>query len=235
HRWDVTPADARRIQARLRKKVRLTPLPPRPRTVAGADCAFSRDRETVAAVVVVFALPRLEVVERAEAFAPLGFPYVPGLLTFREGPALLAAFKKLEAAPDVALFDGQGYAHPHRLGLATHLGLWLETPTVGVAKSRLVGEAREVPERAGRYRTLYDAGEAVGRVVRTRDRTKPLYVSPGHLCDLDGAMRVTLRCGGGYRLPEPTRVADREVARLVGRGGRGPGTPRPRRSSPRTP
>jgi deoxyribonuclease V len=225
HRWDVTPAEARRIQARLRAEVRLTRLPPRLSTVAGADCAFSPDRSVVAAVAVVFTLPRLEPVERAEGFAPLDFPYVPGLLTFREGPALLDAFRKLRTEPDVVLFDGQGYAHPHRMGLATHLGLWLERPTVGVAKSRLVGEAREVPARSGRYRTLYDRGEAVGRVVRTRDRTKPLYVSPGHLCDLAGAMRVTLRCGGGYRLPEPTRRADREVGRLAKRSGSGSGTP----------
>jgi deoxyribonuclease V len=216
HRWDLSPRSAAALQESLRKKVVLRPAPSHPRIVAGADCAFTRDGREVVAVVVVFRLPGLELVELATGRAPLVFPYVPGLLSFREAPALLDAFSRVRNAPDVVLFDGQGIAHPRRLGLASHLGLWLGLPTVGCAKSRLTGHARGTPAtRRGSYRTLYDQGDPVGRVVRTRDGVNPLFVSPGHLCDLAGAMRLTLRCGAGYRLPEPTRVADREVGRVA--------------------
>jgi deoxyribonuclease V len=187
--------------------------------VAGADCALSRDGREVVAFVVVLELPGLAEVARASGRAPARFPYVPGLLSFREAPALLEAFARLPATPDAVLFDGQGYAHPRRLGLASHLGLWLGVPTVGCAKSRLTGHADEPGPRRGSYRSLRDGGETIGRVVRTRDGVKPLYVSPGHLCDVPGAMRLTLRAGGGYRLPEPTRIADREVGRMAKEAG----------------
>jgi deoxyribonuclease V len=187
--------------------------------VAGADCAFTPDGSEIVAFVVVLALPGLREVARASGRAAASFPYVPGLLSFREAPSLLDAFAALTVRPDVVLFDGQGYAHPRRLGLASHLGLWLGLPTVGCAKSRLTGEASEPGPRRGSYRTLRDGEEAIGRVVRTRDGVKPLYVSPGHLCDMPGAMRLTLRANGGYRLPEPTRIADREVGRMT-KGGR---------------
>ena len=216
HRWDITPRQAFELQKELCGKVVLQPPPSRPRVVAGADCAFTRDGSEVVAVVAVFRLPDLELVELVTGRAPLEFPYVPGLLTFREAPALLDAFSRVECTPDVVLFDGQGIAHPRRVGLASHLGLWLGIPTVGCAKSRLTGHPRGQPRRQrGSYRTLYDRGEAVGRLVRTRDDVNPLFVSPGHLSDLAGSMRLVLRCGSGYRLPEPTRVADREVRRVV--------------------
>ena len=187
-----------------------------PKIVAGADCAFTRDGAEVLAVVVAFRLPGLIEVARAEGRAPVRFPYIPGLLSFREAPALLAAFRKLPVTPDVVLFDGAGFAHPRRFGLACHVGLWLDLPTVGCAKSRLIGEAEEPGPRRGSYRTIRVKGEPIGRVVRSRDDTKPLWISPGHLCDIPGAMRLVLRCGGGYRLPEPTRIADREVTALRG-------------------
>lgn len=215
HRWDVTPKEAVRIQQRLRDRVRIVPPPPHPRIVAGADCAFTPDGSEVVAAVVVFELPGPVEIERREGRAPVTFPYVPGLLTFREAPALLDAFARVESEPDVVLFDGQGIAHPRRMGLATHLGLWLDRPTVGCAKSRLTGENRGEPgEVRGRWRALFDGEETIGRVVRTRDGVKPMWISPGHRCDVSGAMRVALLCGAGYRLPEPTRVADRAVARL---------------------
>lgn len=215
HRWDVTPKEAVRIQRRLRDRVRLVPPPLRPRIVAGADCAFTPDGSAVVAAVVVFRLPGPVEIERREGRAPVTFPYVPGLLTFREAPALLDAFSKVESEPEVVLFDGQGFAHPRRMGLATHLGLWLDRPTVGCAKSRLVGEVRAEPGPArGRWRAIRDGAETVGRLVRTRDGVKPMWISPGHLSDVPGAMRVALLCGAGHRLPEPTRAADRAVAAL---------------------
>jgi deoxyribonuclease V len=214
HRWDLDVPAARRLQKELSAEVRIVPPPSRLRTVAGADCAFTRDGAEVVALAVVFRLPELTEVARASGRATARFPYVPGLLSFREAPALLDAFARLEVTPDVVLLDGQGLAHPRRFGLACHVGLWLGLPTVGCAKSRLVGEAREPASRRGSYRTIRLRGEPVGRLVRTRDSVKPLWISPGHLCDLPGAMRIVLRCGGGHRLPEPTRIADRDVARL---------------------
>jgi deoxyribonuclease V len=218
HSWNLDVKEAMRLQERLRERVRLVAPPRNPKLVAGADCAFTPDGRSVVAFIVVLALPELTEVARATGRAEARFPYVPGLLSFREAPALVDAFKSLDVRPDAVLFDGQGYAHPRRLGLASHLGLWLDVPTVGCAKSRLTGEAGEPGPRRGSYRTLTDRGEPIGRVVRTRDGVKPLYVSPGHLCDLPGAMRLALRAGAGYRLPEPTRVADREVSLLAKEG-----------------
>jgi len=216
HDWDLTPRAAIRLQRRLVGDLRFKPPPRRPRLVAGADCAFTKDRTTVVAAVLVLSLPSLELVTHAVGQAPAVFPYVPGLLSFSEAPALLDAFSRIEVTPDVVLFDGQGIAHPRGLGLAAHLGLWLDLPTVGVAKSRLVGDHRGEPRPArGSWRALTLEGRTVGRVLRTRDGVKPLYVSPGHRCDIAGAARLVLATGNGYRLPEPTRLADREVARLT--------------------
>jgi deoxyribonuclease V len=215
HDWDLNPREAVRLQARLRERIVMTPVPRKLGTVAGADCAFTKDRKTVIAAVLVFRLPALSVEDRAVGRAPAVFPYVPGLLSFREAPALLDAFGRLEVTPDAVIFDGQGIAHPRRLGLACHVGLWLDLPTVGCAKSRLIGETRGEPRAArGSWRALRDDGETIGRVLRTRDGVKPLYVSPGHRADVAGASRLVLETGGGYRLPEPTRQADLLVARL---------------------
>ncbi|MEN8149625.1 MAG: deoxyribonuclease V [Planctomycetota bacterium] len=216
HDWDLTPKEAIRLQARLSEKLVFTPPPRRPRLVAGADCAFTKDGGTVVAAVLVLSFPGLEVVERAVGRAPAVFPYVPGLLSFREAPALLDAFAKIESSPDVVMFDGQGLAHPRRLGLACHLGLWLDVATIGCAKSRLAGTSRGDPRPSrGSWRKLSIDGDEVGRVLRTRDGVKPLFVSPGHRADVAGAARIVLATGVGYRLPEPTRLADREVARLT--------------------
>jgi deoxyribonuclease V len=218
HRFDLGPKEARELQEELRTRVRHVPVARRPRVVAGADCAIAPGGREILAVVLAFALPGLCPVARAEGRAPLVFPYVPGLLSFREGPALLDAFAKLDATPDAILFDGQGIAHPRRFGLAAHLGLWLGVPTVGVAKSLLCGEVRGAPgPRRGNRRRLTLDGEAVGVVLRTRDGVNPVIVSPGHLADLESAVRLTLACGAGFRLPEPTRLADREVNRLAAR------------------
>ena len=212
HEWDVSPAEARSIQADLAARVDLTDAISLDaiETVAGVDNTYvtREGRTTAGAVVVVLTFPAMEIVETAFAWQPIAFPYVPGLLSFREAPAVLAACADLTVEPDVFLCDGQGYAHPRRLGLASHLGLFLQRPTIGCAKSRLVG-AYEEPERVfGAHTPLIDRGEVVGTAVRTRPRHKPLFVSPGHKISVETAVAVVLACcRDGAFLPEPTRLA----------------------------
>ena len=216
HDWNVSPAVARTIQTELAGQVDLTDAISLDaiETVAGIDNAYiTENGETMAcATVVALAFPSLEVIETAVAWRPVTFPYVPGLLSFREGPAVLAACANLAVEPDVVLFDGQGYAHPRRLGLASHLGLFLARPTIGCAKSRLVGQFEE-PERIfGAHTPLVDRGEVVGAAVRTRPRHKPLFVSPGHKVSVDTAVAIALACcrNGAFQ-PEPTRLAHETV------------------------
>ena len=205
HPWHVSPAEAQEIQQRLRLEVRLEGGLEGVRAVAALDVGFRGDMAR--AVAVVFTFPALEEVEACIAERPVEFPYVPGLLTFREGPAALAALGGLAADWDLLLCDGQGYAHPRRLGIASHLGVLLDRPSVGCAKSRLVGMHGEVGEAAGNWTALVAGGEVVGAVVRTRSGVKPVYVSAGHRIDLNGAIEVVLRCTRGRRLPEPLRRA----------------------------
>ena len=200
------------MQRRLAPKIVQRGLPRNTRLVAGVDCAFSRDGDYCLAAVVLWDVVDKRVVEERTARRKLRFPYVPGLLTFREGPAALAALGKLREKPDVLMFDGQGIAHPRRFGIASHVGLIIGIPSVGCAKSRLTGTHRQVGERRGNNVHLVDDGEVIGVVLRTRDGVRPVFVSPGHLCDLDSARSLTLRCATGYRLPEPTRLADQRVA-----------------------
>ena len=204
----MSPAKARAIQRRLAAEVRLAPLKP-VSTVAGLDCAFGGDR--VFAVVVVWDVERRRVIERRALSRPLQFPYVPGLLSFREAPALLAALRRLRTPVDALLCDGQGIAHPRRFGLACHLGVLLDLPAVGCAKSRLIGDWAEPGGDRGERSPLTHDGKRIGTVLRTRTGVKPLFVSPGHLCDFEGAADLVLRCGGGLRLPEPVRLADHHV------------------------
>jgi deoxyribonuclease V len=178
------------------------------RTVAGVDVAVQDD--VARAAVVVLSYPGLELLEVARAKRRVTFPYIPGLLAFREGPAVLAAWEKLPAKPDLLLFDGQGVAHPRGIGIASQMGLWLQTPAVGVAKSRLYGRHAEVGPRFGdraELRDERDPARIIGQVLRTREKTNPLYISPGHLIDLEHAAEFVLACCRGYRLPEPTRWA----------------------------
>jgi len=220
HRWDVTPGEAREIQNRLRGRVELADRLGRVRSVAGADVALDLRRGRAIAGVVVFRFPELEEIERVTVSRPLTFPYVPGLLSFREAPALLAAFERLRHAPDVIFCDGQGYAHPRRFGIACHLGVLLDRPTIGCAKSRLIGEHSEPSRAAGSWTPLRDAGETIGAVLRTRAGVKPIYVSPGHRVSLGRAIELTLAVCDGFRIPKPTRVADHFVE-AVKREGRG--------------
>jgi deoxyribonuclease V len=212
HSWNVTPAEAIRIQNEMiRPAVRCRKVPRRAHRIGGADVSFDEDRKIAVAGIIVWDMVRREVVEQVYGVAPLRFPYVPGLLTFREGPAILAAWWKLACPPDVVMFDGTGYAHPRRCGLACHLGVLLDVPSIGVAKSRLCGAADEPGPRRGESTDWFDRGELVGRVVRTRDRVAPLFISVGHRATLDDAVRLTLACGTRYRLPEPTRLAHQFV------------------------
>ena len=214
HRWDVTVQEARAIQRRLRAGVDRRDRIGRVRWVAGADVAFG-DGKAFAAVLA-FSFPDLRLVETAHAVAPLAFPYVPGLLTFREGPALLKAFGALRTRPDLVLFDGQGVAHPAGFGLASHMGVLLDCPSIGCAKSVLVGEwdADALGPWRGAWVPLVFKGKRVGAAVRTRETTKPIFVSVGHRVSPRSAIRLALACYAGYRIPEPTRQADIAVARL---------------------
>ncbi len=208
HQWDVSAAEARELQRRLASRIIASGGPASVRTVAGVDVAAGRSAGSGRAAIVVLSYPGLAEVERSTVELPLPFPYVPGLLSFREAPLVLAAYDRLTVRPDLLLVDGQGIAHPRRFGLASHLGLWLDLPSVGCAKSRLVGEYDQPGEAAGATAPLIDGGERIGAVVRTRAATRPLFVSPGHLIGIDEAVAWTLACCRGRRLPEPTRLAD---------------------------
>jgi len=215
HSWNLSPKEAVALQRDLAGQVVLREVvPDAVRLAAGVDVSCARFSPKVFAAVVLFDLAAGVVVEKASAQAAESFPYVPGLLSFRELPVVLEAFRRLQRVPDVVLVDGQGVAHPRRFGIASHLGLWLDLPAIGCAKSRLCGEHVEPEVQRGAWAGLYEGGEEIGRVLRTRDRVRPLYVSPGHKVSMEQAVRMVLACGRGYRLPEPTRLAHVESNRL---------------------
>ncbi len=229
HRWNLSYSQARELQVGLASKVQFTPLKRRPKVVAGVDCAFSSDGARIFAAVVLLRLPDFELVETATAVRKVTFPYIPGLLSFREAPVCIAAVEKLQNQPDAFIIDGQGVAHPRRLGLAAHLGLFFDEPTIGCAKSRLIGTYEEPPLEKGGYSLLKDSvstvrqtshgsqaagDEIIGAVLRTRTNVKPVFVSVGNKCLLADAIEITLACTTRYRLPEPTRLAHQWVGRL---------------------
>lgn len=207
HRWDVDPGEAVRIQEDLRKNLVLRVPSKTFKLAAGVDIAFSKSGDmAVAAIVVVD--ENMSVIESVYAWEKVGYPYIPGLLVFREGPAFLKAWEKLQTEPDVVFFDGQGIAHPRGIGIASHMGLFIEKPTLGVAKSRLYGHHRPVKEKKGSEKPLVDdSGNVIGTVLRTRENVKPVYISPGHLMDIETAVVLVKKWVTKYRLPEPTRLA----------------------------
>lgn len=213
HRWPTTSVGAIALQRKLAALVRIEPLAGPVDLVAGVDAAFSRDGRVIAGIVLWRASDGA-IVERRAAQRPLRFPYIPGLLSFRELPALLAAFRTLRTTPDAVLCDAQGLAHPRGFGLACHLGLWLQRPTIGCAKSRLCGEYAEPRPARGAASVLTLGDRPVGAVLRTRDRAKPLFVSPGWGCDTASAVGAVLSCTRRYRLPEPARLAHQWVTQL---------------------
>jgi len=205
HEWDVSPREAIRIQQELRGRIRIEPFSGKPTLAAGADVHF-REGQAVAAVVII-EYPSFRIVEQVQKKVPLKFPYVPGLLAFREGPALIKALSSLNSEPDVFFFDGQGLAHPRRMGLASHLGLFLDRPSLGCAKSLYIGQGGEPAEKRSSRRQLKDRGETIGVTLRTKDGVRPVYVSAGHRMDLASAIRLVLLFSRGYRIPEPLRLA----------------------------
>jgi deoxyribonuclease V len=207
HSWQVTTTRAIEIQKELAGEVSRVGNIAIPRFVAGVDISVNKWTKTGTGAVVVLRYPALEIAEIKVVTDRINFPYVPGLLSFREMPLLLQAFEQISQVPDLVLVDGQGIAHPRRIGLASHLGLWLGVPTIGCAKSRLCGAHVIPPPEAGSSVELVDNGEVIGVVLRTKAGVKPLYISIGHMIDLSSAVRIVLDCCRGYRLPEPTRLA----------------------------
>lgn len=207
--WPTTIAEARALQERLRDEVVTTGGPEAPALIAGVDVHVAERTGLTWAAVALVDGPGLELVGSALAAVPTSFPYVPGYLSFREIPAVLAALSLLERAPDLVMVDGQGIAHPRRLGIAAHLGVMLDVPTIGVAKSRLIGQHDEPACTKGSRVPLTHKGEVIGAVVRTRDWVSPLYVSVGHRIGLERAVELVLATTTRWRLPEPTRLADK--------------------------
>ncbi len=204
--WTLTPHEAIQAQSALAERLVREDTGEPVHTIAGIDVGI-RNKETMHAAVVVFSYPELAQLQVATAERPLSYPYVPGLLTYREAPAVLAALGELDAAPDVLMFDGQGIAHPRRMGLAAHLGVLLDVRSIGCAKSRLTGTHEEPAESKGSYALLFDGEETIGAVLRTRTRVRPVYVSIGNKMSLPSSIELVLGCSTRYRLPEPTRWA----------------------------
>lgn len=202
-------AEATKMQSELRKEIRVEPLEKEPRTIAGADISYNRFSDDFFACVIVLSLPDLEEVERVFGKGTATFPYVPGYLSFREIPTLLNAFEKLQTKPDVIMADGQGIAHPRRMGIATHLGLVLDVPTFGCGKSKLFGTGLDPEQARGSYSFLRDpkSDEVVGAYVRTKDKVAPVVVSPGHKISLEESIGLVLQTSLKHRIPEPTRRA----------------------------
>jgi len=207
HSWQISIVQAKEIQRKLANQVSRENDKLNPRLIAGVDISSSDSTGTACGAVVILHYPELKIVETKTAEAKLGFPYIPGLLSFREAPLILAACEKLSNPPDLILVDGQGIAHPRRLGLASHLGLFLDTPTVGCAKSILCGRHEPVDTEANSHAELIDHEEVVGAALRTKTGIKPIYISVGHKINLTAAIYWVMQCCRGYRLPEPCRLA----------------------------
>ena len=227
HSWNLSYSQAIALQRQLAQQVQQIELKTQPKTIAGLDCALSSDGQRIVAAVVVLGLPNpmqglweplakseFELIETATACQKLTFPYIPGLLSFRESPVCIAAVEKLANVPDAFIIDGQGIAHPRRLGIAAHLGLFFDRPTIGCAKSRLIGSFEEPSPEKGAYSPLKDNEEVIGAVVRTRANVEPVFVSVGNKCLLKDAIEITLAWTTKYRLPEPTRLAHQLVSKI---------------------
>ncbi|QIT56797.1 deoxyribonuclease V [Aquisalimonas sp. 2447] len=210
--WPRDLKSAGAVQRAMAPLVRLQDDTAAVTTIAGVDTGFEDGGATARACIAVVRWPDLAPVTTVVGRAAVAFPYIPGYLSFREMPAVLSAMAELPALPDLLLCDGQGIAHPRRFGIAAHLGLWLDRPAIGVGKSRLCGEHAPVGNNKGEEEPLYDGGERIGTVLRSRTGVKPLYVSPGHRVDHQAAVRWVLACTSRYRLPEPIRAADRTAS-----------------------
>jgi len=214
HNWNMTVKKAIELQKSLAGQVQVRRFNKKLKTIGGLDCAFTDDKKNIIACVVVMSAKTFEIIETSYTVQVVNFPYIPGLLSFREAPACLAAIEKLTVIPDCFIVDGQGIAHPRRLGIASHLGLFLDVPTIGCAKSRLIGDFTPPASRKGSTSPLTDKDEIIGSVVRARNNVKPVFVSVGNKCRLSDAIRIVLNCCTKYRLPEPSRLAHQIVTRL---------------------
>ncbi len=214
HDWNLTYSEAISLQKELANQVKHQKIKFKPETIAGLDCAFSKDGKQIITAIVVLKFGNFEVLETVSSVQKVTFPYIPGLLSFREAPVCLAAVQKLKITPDVFMIDGQGIAHPRRLGLGAHLGLFFDIPTFGCAKSRLIGQFDEPAIEKGALSPLKDKNEIIGSVVRTRAKVKPVFISVGNKCLLEDAINITLSCATKYRIPEPTRLAHQYVSKL---------------------
>ncbi len=211
HEWNLDPRTAIELQRELAKRIIREDRLGDVHHIAGVDMAINEQNDMAHAAVVLLTYPGLEVVERHIYEEPVRMPYIPGLLSFREAPCVLGAFQKLRQKPELVMVDGMGIAHPRRIGIASHLGLWLNLPTIGCGKSLLTGRYNKnaLGEEAGSWVPLKDKNEVIGAVVRTRTRVNPLFISTGHMISLETSIKYVLACGRGYRLPEPTRLADK--------------------------
>jgi deoxyribonuclease V len=214
HSWNLTPAQAIALQKELREKINICPLKKDVSLIGGADISFNKASETVYAGIVVLSYPSLQVHAHSLVVSSTTFPYIPGLLSFRELPALLEALEQLDQKPDVLMVDGQGIAHPRRLGIATHFGLVADVPTLGCAKKVLIGKYKEPDINKGSNSSLMDGNEQIGILLRTKNNVKPVIISPGNLMDFEDAKNLAIHCTGRYRLPEPTRHTHLLVNRL---------------------
>jgi len=203
----MAPKEAVALQKRLRERLVLGPLQKQPEVIAGVDVSYEKHGDLFHAAVVLLSFPGLEVIEEVCASGRVAFPYIPGLLSFREGPVVIEAFRRIKTVPDVAIFDGQGIAHPRGIGIASHIGLFLDIPTIGCAKTRLAGTFGDIGNERGDCSPLLKDGLELGAVLRTRKGVKPLFVSPGHLITIEESARLVLECCTRYRLPEATRLA----------------------------
>lgn len=220
HPWNLQYAEAVEIQRELQQKLILKAPDMTPKLVAGADVSYSKGSDIFFASVVVLEMPEMNIVEEVTANGRIDFPYIPGLLSFREAPILIKAFEKVKNVPDIVIFDGQGIAHPRGIGLASHMGLILDLPSIGCAKKILVGDYVSVGSNVGDYTPIIYKENTVGAALRTRQNVKPVFVSPGHKMDVPAAVEIAINSCRGYKLPEPTRQAHLSVnrARIVNSG-----------------
>lgn len=219
HQWQVSPAQAKEIQKDLAGRIIKKGLIEKVEYIAGMDISVGRDRQQATAAIVVLKYPELEKVAISIERGDLSLPYIPGLLSFREAPLLLEAALKLSIEPDLIMVDGQGIAHPRRIGLASHIGLLVDRPTIGCAKTLLCGNYHQPGGEPGSYSKIIDSGEVIGAALRTRERVKPVFVSIGHMIGLSEAVEWTLNTCRGYRLPEPVRLAHIEAGAISKKAG----------------
>jgi deoxyribonuclease V len=205
-RWPDNIEQAKEIQESFSAKIRCTPLRKKPKLIAGVDAAYTENR--IFAAACLYSYPELDLLDEVCVVSSISFPYIPGYLSFREGEAIIRALRLLKAKPNLILIDGQGIAHPRRLGIASHIGVLLDLPTIGCAKSRLIGEFQEPNWKSGVHSPLLFKEKIVGAVVRTRDHVRPLFISPGHKVSLKNSVEIVLQTTRGFRIPEPLRRAD---------------------------